>query len=194
LLAAAQFWAMHRQADYMRRGLRISIRQTRIAVRNASAARIAADAANSSANTAKRSLELVERADIFISETSTDAVLVVFKSYVTVKLKNFGRTSADRIKINTSLSIPRLPNPPHVIFTGSSPESAIAAGDEVKIQFGPIKTQKDIIDEVTQGQAKLLFGIDILYSDIFDSVHATTCEGTFVPNDGTFTLKILTHS
>jgi hypothetical protein len=44
LLSGLQFWAMHRQADYIRRGLRISNRQTRIASRNAKATKSSADA------------------------------------------------------------------------------------------------------------------------------------------------------
>jgi hypothetical protein len=39
ILAILEFWAMHRQAEYMRRGLRISVKQARIANRSALAAK-----------------------------------------------------------------------------------------------------------------------------------------------------------
>jgi hypothetical protein len=60
VLAGFQFWAMHRQAGYIKHGLRLSIKQARIANRSAIAAKSAADVA-------RRSLEVAYQAKVGIS-------------------------------------------------------------------------------------------------------------------------------
>jgi len=87
VFSGLQFWAMYKQAHYMKRGLRISIKQTRIAARSAATAKL-------SAETSKRSLEVLEGADI-TPETITisgDTETIVPSSTITVVLRNHGRT------------------------------------------------------------------------------------------------------
>jgi hypothetical protein len=170
---------MDAQAEYMREGLATT--------------QIAAEAAKQSADTSKLALELLERADVFVSEVFTDPSISM-SSHVTLKLKNFGRTTAERVTVTTSLSIPRPPNSNEVILPGKRSEPfALAPGDVIMMKLGPITIWKATIDEVNRG-APLLLGIDIFYNDIFGTVHATTGEGKFIPTDGRFSLKLLTHN
>jgi len=77
--AAVQVWIYCRQADYMRRGLRISIRQTRIATRGLSqtknAIRIAVHSANiasDNATTAEKTLEAI-KSQVRLAQESVEA-------------------------------------------------------------------------------------------------------------------------
>jgi hypothetical protein len=93
LLAGAQFWAMHRQAEYMRKGLSLSIRQARTAARSA-------DAAVLSAETAKQALALLEVADIMVSEISfSTGGLMARETVLCFLIKNCGRSRAENVTV-----------------------------------------------------------------------------------------------
>jgi hypothetical protein len=124
LIAGLTLKAIKRQADTMDT-------QARDAQASTATAQQAANAATLAANTAKKALELLERADVFVSEVFT-APIFDGTSLVTVKVKNFGRSRADRLKVNLSLSIPRPPNASLPVVLAQHPNPfVIPAGDEV---------------------------------------------------------------
>jgi hypothetical protein len=84
-----------RQADYMRRGLRISIQQTRTALKAAKAAKASADTAKDAASFAEETLRLTERADLLVDAITLSDPQRAAHSFVSVRLKNFGKTRAE---------------------------------------------------------------------------------------------------
>jgi hypothetical protein len=76
LLGFFQWRAMRRQADYMRRGLRIAIRQARIADRNASAAIKSAESAKESLEVTRKALVLSQRPRIEVRNVQIPSDIV----------------------------------------------------------------------------------------------------------------------
>jgi hypothetical protein len=191
-----QWRAMHRQADYMRRALQLSIRQTRLAARSTAATEVAANAAKSSAGIAEEALRIAERADLFLSNVNTDKVFST-ESCVGIEIKNFGRTTAEGVILDMSLSVATNFAESDIIFRHQMPTLecfALAAGDTISLKIGPIHAKKEIINEVNGGMRNLYLRVNVLYRDVFSATHTTNGTGTFIRNDGRFSLKTMSHT
>src|SRR5882724_7190995 len=99
----AQFCAINKQAEYMRKGLKSSL--------------IAARAAMRSAKTAERALKLTQRADVLLSTVSIvdpSAAATGIGPHATVLLEfiNSGNTRAEQVTFVVTLTIPEFADAP----------------------------------------------------------------------------------
>jgi len=172
LVAVLQFLAMHRQAGYMRKGLRISISAARAAKQSAIAAKESADAALLNA----RALKSAERAHIDAELTQTAPGGSVYRFTVT----NFGKSPA----IITIWGLARyhfpadqniLPDDLHE--SGNMVEERQAVNQMLPV--GPVITVREIDifrylnEKQRSGTEQVFFNVYVEYQDIFKDTHET---------------------
>jgi hypothetical protein len=183
IVGGLQVYVYWRQADYMRRGLRLSIRQTRLAARNAAAAQVAAAAAKTSAKIAKDALELTQRA--FVQVTSmglnrgniplANNMPVTDDASVVVNFKNHGPTRAINVTVKGTLSI----TPGNKSTILAPPVSYdLPSATDVAIAFDPFNSwlDADAIALIKQGMTVLQVSLKLTYTDIFGISHETEIE------------------
>jgi hypothetical protein len=174
ILAILQFWAMHRQAEYMRRGLQISVKQARIANRSALAAKASAEIAAQSAKLAEDTLHLTERADILVEWVRLSDPKSIPHSRVVISLKNFGRTRADKVLYKFLYGVPDVGVPE----TGEAVETNLGAGGEMKLYSS--KTIHSALEGIEPGlygrviQSDVVFKVwgEAVFTDVFGDTHA----------------------
>jgi hypothetical protein len=134
LTMGAQFWAMHRQQTYMRKGLGISIRSARAATHSAQAAKRSAEATQIAAASARRSADTIinaERAWLMV-ELATSLGSEGYKfgdSYARIRLtfRNDGSTPAWVDNVRSAAVVVERGSAPldidsaGVVFTGPLP-------------------------------------------------------------------------
>jgi hypothetical protein len=176
LFSGLQFWAMHRPAEYMRKGLRISIRQSRIATRNATASQMAADAATQSAETAKRALVATQRALIVNTEINAGVVvddvsrqLVGFHFFAV--FRNSGPTVALNAKCTASLicGFRNINGVSHDAPAPIASGGSISVGPGVIFNADPIGIALDQIDRLKNNEVAFFIHGHIEYRDIFEN-------------------------
>lgn len=170
LLAAAQFWAMHRQAYYMRRGLLLSVRQTR----NAS---MSARASQKSAELPEMTLKLTQRADVLVSNVGFNTQYISASSSVLITLENFGPTRADELWIKGFMTTPEHPEPTPVVLGPLT----LGAHDTMIYAFAPFSEwcSRDTFERIRTGQITLTFELEISYLDIFKQTRTDRHKGSF---------------
>jgi hypothetical protein len=150
-------------------------------------AAVQARAAKQSADAYERTVRLTERADVLLN-----SVGIVYPEpqyfngheHVVAEFRNFGRTRANNINFNVSLTVPDLqPSAPADV-----PVTILAPDDVQSLRFGTFRSwlTKETFDNVSQGLTELRFDAKVAYTDIFDLPHATECGGVFMPKDRTF--------
>jgi hypothetical protein len=137
-----------------------------------------ADAATKSANVAEIALKLSHRADVLLTKvTSSTGRELHTHTVITLWIKNYGRTRADRVFVNVVLGTGPL-NP-----TSENMDHArlvIAPGEELQRPFPQLSESiPESVQAVLNGQAQLGFGGWISYVDAFNTEHVYHCEGMY---------------
>jgi hypothetical protein len=169
--------------------------QADIMATQASALITASYAAKLSAETATRALELIERADILITEvTVVDEDLLPSNGMtVQVFIKNSGRSRADDVSAWCTLTIPAEEGP-FTTSVGGAPVT-LEAGGILNKQFPSlgefilIQNKWPIIDSIAQGIMRLRFDCIVNYKDVFQREHKTVALAFYDHANGRFTVS-----
>jgi hypothetical protein len=158
--------ALTLMAKNMRRGLRISIRQTRIT-------NIAALAAKKSAEVSEKALKLTQRADLLLDASSIVGPSgkfpgVVASSCVVTNFKNYGPTRADNVVFKVNLDIPGVPNAEQSLGPG-----VLGAGDIQAIRFASFGDflSGATMSDINTGKCVMRIKGIVTYSDVFGEPH-----------------------
>jgi hypothetical protein len=184
VLAGCQFWAMHRQARFMREAL--------------AETKKAADAATMSAKTAKDALHLCERADVLIYKVTASKPATYGSpnlgptSVVTITFKNYGRTRAMHLTATCYLEIYSLEQtePLKISKPAVGVPMVLGAGDTFEVKFPPIGEwlDDDTVRQIIVRPIMLWFKAEINYKDVFDIERPTVGYGDFDPAEGEFAI------
>ena len=189
---------MHRQADYMRRGLRISIRQTRIALRGATAAKESAEAAVTGAEASRQGVERMKEANQ-INRESLQAVQRAYAQFPYVAKENVnvarlldastGNTAGWRfyLPLDNTGNTPAYDLRVHVNFTnvdgtdglpgdftypdyGSTdePQPPLTIGAKARIYSSPLDISHAIMRKLQLKESRLFFYGWANYRDVFE--------------------------
>ena len=171
IIGAIQVFVYCRQANFMRRGLRISIRQARIANRNAIAAKDSAD-------TAKDTLIISQRASIAIHPISFVPPVFqsgsVVSSCIEFKIENTGQTIAKACHFHVQV----LPNSPEQQIVKPTPLVSAKTDLGPRFPIGQITSpitelfnssvNAGMLNAAIQRRAFRVVGF-VRYKDIFDN-------------------------
>jgi len=155
-LAALQFWAMYRQAGYMRISL--------------SATKQAADAATSAAATAERALQISQRAYInaVVSDIVMSDLVLGWPIRIAVQVANDGATPALGVRHSISGNIFREPFPPALEYGElSAPYMVYPRPTQASIPLPIVAQTTDDMSDLKRGRARLYVWGRIEYRDVF---------------------------
>src|SRR5438876_1878634 len=172
-----QLVAMFRQAGYMRRGLRISIKAARSARFSAIAAQKAVRLAERNAAITGRAVVLVE--SVTVGNRTGEGSPLEGHNLIIVTLKNFGQTVANSVKLTGKMdgAVGQCPFPDDI------PTSIIAPQGTLSWPF--IKSLSewpglDNLRTVNERRAWLGYKIKVTYKDVFGQ-YSYQCEGRYEP-------------
>jgi hypothetical protein len=175
ILAGVQAYIYYRQAEYMRRGLKLSIQQTRVANRSSIAAKRAADVA-------KRSLEVAYQAKVGISSVTlddpmprvrtTDNNVTLSRCCIEMLLVNTGSTVAKNFSFEYLVDIYGLEgaiNPPVMISCDPTDFHPGVQFERISLPIGNIFPDANVLwNYVIEGRNLTVSG-HFSYWDIFDN-------------------------
>jgi hypothetical protein len=142
----------------------------------------AANAAKTSANTARGALYLTQAADIHIDSIPVNPRGVLTKdTIITIILKNFGQTRANKITQDLTFGIPGNP-----VALENKIGMDLGAGQKFTMTF-PC-TEALLKQAQAQGVSLKLWGT-IKYYDVFRKAHRITCEGSYPLKGGNWTIN-----
>jgi hypothetical protein len=189
LVAVLQFFAMHRQAEYMRKGLRISIGAARATKQAVLAAKSSAEAA-------------LLNAQASISAERPWIIIVVKENNMgdfTFFARNYGRTPAEIVSFSSEITfveddVQNLPLPPQYSFAYLSDVTILVpareeAGEEN--DFGLLwysadaylrEMSKEKVEAIKRGKLRYVFYFKVVYRNTLSSagIHMPnyeTCKG-----------------
>ena len=170
LAALLTLLAIYRQSIYIKRGLKISIRQTRIALRAANAAKQSAVAAELASNLAKQSAEAGQLPDLELVDIYLNDLPIRKESCVYFQVKNHAKGNAVKIRVRgwlTAATPGKNIDEPELTDCGTIDK--IRGRGATEIPVGPVGVCLDFksSQEVFAMQAVLAAKIEITYSDIF---------------------------
>jgi hypothetical protein len=181
VLAGAQFWAMYRQAEYMRRGLAETKR--------------AANAAASASATTKLALEISNRANVGIESIVLRDPWPVgtrrienraARSFIEVTIKNYGATPAKEMSFEFRVLMPPYIGEPVPIVSRKTELHSLCSSPSA---FKPIH---EISGEFFKNADANMFLRDlrvdgyIRYKDVFGHGYYVECAATFDPTGWEF--------
>lgn len=181
-----------RQISTQTRMGRISLNAARRAANaakeSADASVRAADNAQIAAIAAERTMHLTERADILIESISLSNSSSYAESRIIVKIRNFGRTRADKVLYNLVYGIKDC-EPPDVHI---STETQLGAGGEFVLQ-----SSRTLLETVMhrrwpalmEGKIKLQVWGDTTFRDIFGKIHTLKYRATWRPHTPLFDIE-----
>jgi hypothetical protein len=179
MVGVLQWISMSKQADYMRRGLPVSIKAAR-------SARFSAIAAQNAVRLAERNTAITERALVLIEDVSAQPMINPEDEYleehsmIVFTLKNFGDTAAHSVKLKGDVAFPTVTMKIH-----ERPESTIPPQGVGKWITSSLVTQipKEEIHSLNRGSVKVRYAIEVTYTDVFDSsrTHTYKAEGQHIP-------------
>jgi hypothetical protein len=171
---------MQRQADYMRRGLPVSINAAKSAKFNAIAAQDAVKLARHNTAITERALVLI---DSVCAEPPPrpDEGYFNTESIVVVTLKNFGDTAAHSVTVKGKIHFPGGTEGFHEWSPSTVPPQGIRKA--ITWSLGQRLTA-DRLRPINFGKGtEMSFTIEVTYTDVFDTakVHTYKAEGQFIP-------------
>lgn len=167
----------------------VALTTLRTIKRQTKAAETAANAAKKSADTGEMALRLSERADVMLDSAgvSTGQQKITPESRVLLQFKNYGRTRANNVRFNFSVTIPDLPDSESLPL----PPIPIGARDTQQIFFRMFRewVTKDTFLSILNGKTKVRFSGTLAYDDVFGQSHTVKCSGILLSHSGTFMVE-----